>query len=114
MGRPLIHRAPIPGQGISAGVTITLQSLLVLLPFSDLLLKGAKAGPERLWTEVNTPRIWAARWLSFRLPFLAAAFNLIFGIALVWVLAHCIVPGRRLIDAAEQPPTLADLARHAR
>ena len=83
---------------------ITLQSLLVLLPFSALLLKGAKAGPERLWTEVNTPRIWAARWLSFRLPFLAAAFNLIFGVALAWVLAHCNFPGRRLIDAAVALP----------
>ena len=30
--RPLIHRSPIPGLGISAGITITLLSLVVLLP----------------------------------------------------------------------------------
>jgi sulfate transport system permease protein len=104
MGRPLLHRSPIPGLGISAGITITLLSLIVLLPIGALLLKGALAGPERLWTEVNTPRIWASLWLSFRLSFLAAAFNLIFGVALAWVLARYRFPGRRLIDAAVDLP----------
>lgn len=102
--RPLIHRSPIPGLGISAGITITLLSLVVLLPIGALLLKGALAGPERLWTEVNTPRIWAALWLSFRLSFLAALFNLIFGVTLAWVLARYRFPGRRLIDAAVDLP----------
>ena len=85
MGRPLIHRSPIPGLGISAGITITLLSLVVLLPIGALLMKGAFAGPERLWIEVNTPRIWASLWLSFRLSFLAALFNLVFGVALAWL-----------------------------
>jgi sulfate transport system permease protein len=102
--RPLIHRSPIPGLGISAGITITLLSLVVLLPIGALLLKGALAGPERLWTEVNTPRIWAALWLSFRLSFLAALFNLIFGVALAWVLTRYRFAGRRLIDAAVDLP----------
>lgn len=104
MGRPLIHRSPIPGLGISAGITITLLSLVVLLPIGALLLKGAVAGPERLWAEVNTPRIWASLWLSFRLSFLAAAFNLAFGVALAWVLVRYRFPGRRLIDAAVDLP----------
>ena len=104
MPRPLLHRSPIPGLGISAGITITLLSLVVLLPIGALLLKGATAGPDRLWTEVNTPRIWAALWLSFRLSFLAATFNLIFGTALAWVLARYRFPGRRLIDAAVDLP----------
>jgi sulfate transport system permease protein len=104
MARPLIHRSPIPGLGISAGITLTLLSLIVLLPIGALLLKGAIAGPERLWTEVNTPRIWASLWLSFRLSFLAAAFNLVFGTALAWVLARYRFPGRRLIDAAVDLP----------
>lgn len=104
MARPLLHRSPIPGLGISAGITITLLSLVVLLPIGALLLKGATAGPDRLWTEVNTPRIWAALWLSFRLSFLAATFNLIFGTALAWVLARYRFPGRRLIDAAVDLP----------
>jgi sulfate transport system permease protein len=104
MRQPLIQRSPIPGLGISAGITLTLLSLVVLLPIGALLLKGAIAGPDRLWTEVNTPRIWASLWLSFRLSFLAAAFNLVFGVALAWVLARYRFPGRRLIDAAVDLP----------
>ena len=94
MSRPIIHRSAIPGFGISAGITLTLLSLVVLLPIGALLLKGALAGPDRLWTEVNTPRIWASLWLSFRLSFLAALFNLVFGVALAWVLARYRFPGR--------------------
>jgi sulfate transport system permease protein len=104
MRQPLIQRSPIPGLGISAGITLTLLSLVVLLPIGALLLKGAIAGPDRLWTEVNTPRIWASLWLSFRLSFLAATFNLVFGVALAWVLARYRFPGRRLIDAAVDLP----------
>jgi sulfate/thiosulfate transport system permease protein len=100
----VFQRSPIPGLGISAGITITLLSLVVLLPICALLLKGAYAGPERFWTEVNTPRIWASLWLSFRLSFLAALFNLVFGVALAWVLARYTFPGRRLIDAAVDLP----------
>lgn len=104
MRRPFIHRSPIPGLGISAGITLTLLSLVVLLPIGALLLKGAVAGPDRLWTEVNTARIWASLWLSFRLSFLAAVFNLAFGVALAWVLGRYRFPGRRLIDATVDLP----------
>ena len=104
MRRPFIHRSPIPGLGISAGITLTLLSLVVLLPIGALLLKGAVAGPDRLWTEVNTARIWASLWLSFRLSFLAAVFNLVFGVALAWVLGRYRFPGRRLIDATVDLP----------
>ena len=103
-GRPILHRSPIPGLGISAGITITLLSLVVLLPIGALLVAGALAGPERLSTEVNTARIWASLWLSFRLSALAAVFNLVFGVALAWVLARYRFPGRRLIDAAVDLP----------
>ena len=104
MARPMFQRSPIPGLAISAGITLTLLSLVVLLPIGALLLKGAVAGPERMWTEVNTPRIWAALWLSFRLSLLAALFNLGFGVTLAWVLARYRFPGRRLIDAAVDLP----------
>ena len=104
MARQMFQRSPIPGLAISAGITLTLLSLVVLLPIGALLLKGAVAGPERMWTEVNTPRIWAALWLSFRLSLLAALFNLGFGVTLAWVLARYRFPGRRLIDAAVDLP----------
>jgi sulfate transport system permease protein len=104
MGRPIIHRSPIPGLGISAGITLTMLSIVVILPIGALLLQGATAGFATLWAEVNTPRIWASLWLSFRLSFLAALFNLLFGVMLAWVLVRYRFVGRRILDAAVDLP----------
>lgn len=104
MSRPILHRSPIPGLRLSAGITITMLSLVVLLPIGALLLKGASVGFGTLWTEVNTARIWTSLWLSFRLSFYAALFNLVFGVTLAWVLARYSFPGRRIIDAAVDLP----------
>ena len=41
---PLIHRSPMPGLGLTMGITITMLSLVVLLPIGALLAKGASFG----------------------------------------------------------------------
>ncbi len=102
--RPLIHRSAMPGLGVSAGLTLTMVCLIVLLPIGALLLTGAAAGFGTLWAQVNTPRIWHALFLSFRLSLFAALFNLVFGVALAWVLVRYRFPGRRLVDAAVDLP----------
>ncbi len=102
--RPLINRSPLPGMGLSAGITLTMLSLVVLLPIGALLLKGATAGLPALWTEVNTPRIWGSLALSFRLSLIAALINLVFGLLLAWVLVRYRFPGRKLLDAAVDLP----------
>ena len=104
MGRPIIHRSPIPGLGISAGITLTMLCLVVILPIGALLLKGATAGFETLWTEVNTPRIWGSLYLSFKLSLYAALVNLVFGVMLAWVLTRYRFPLRRVLDAAVDLP----------
>ena len=63
-------------------------SLVVLLPIGALLLKGANYGLAGIWDTVNRERVWAALFLSFRLSFLAAVFNLVFGVILAWVLTR--------------------------
>ncbi len=104
MGRPLVHRSPIPGLGLSMGITLTMLSLVVLLPIGALLLKGATFGLGNMWDVVNRPRVWAALYLSFRLSLLAALFNLVFGVLLAWVLVRYRFPGRRIFDAAVDLP----------
>jgi sulfate transport system permease protein len=94
----------MPGLGLSMGVTLTMLSLVVILPIGALLLKGAAFGPQNVWEVVNRPRVWAALYLSFRLSFLAALFNLVFGVILAWVLVRYRFPGRRLLDAAVDLP----------
>ncbi|MFT4148705.1 MAG: sulfate ABC transporter permease subunit CysT [Paracoccaceae bacterium] len=104
MGRPLIHRSPMPGLGISLGITLTMLSLVVLLPIGALLLKGATFGPGNIWEVINRERVWAALFLSFRLSLFAAVFNLVFGVLLAWVLTRYRFVGRRILDAAVDLP----------
>ena len=80
--RRFIQRSPMPGFGLSMGITITMLSLVVILPIGALLLKGAAFGPGEVWRVVNTERTWAALYLSFRLSLFAALFNLVFGVLL--------------------------------
>ena len=104
MGRPLIHRSPMPGLGLSMGITLTMLCIIVLLPIGALLLKGANYGLAGIWETVNRERVWAALYLSFRLSLLAALFNLVFGVLLAWVLVRYRFPGRRILDAAVDLP----------
>ncbi|WP_299909011.1 sulfate ABC transporter permease subunit CysT [uncultured Paracoccus sp.] len=104
MRSPLIHRSPMPGLGLSMGITLMMLSLVVLLPIGALLLKGAAFGAGNIWETVNRDRIWAALFLSFRLSFFAALFNLVFGTLLAWVLVRYRFPGRRILDAAVDLP----------
>ncbi|GHC51176.1 sulfate ABC transporter permease subunit CysT [Gemmobacter tilapiae] len=86
------------------GVTLTMLSLVVLLPIGALLWKGASFGLCNIWDTVNRERVWAALFLSFRLSFFAALFNLVFGVMLAWVLVRYRFPGRRILDAAVDLP----------
>ena len=104
MARPFRTRSPMPGFGLAMGVTLTMLSLVVLLPIGALLWKGAEFGPAQVWQVVNTQRVWAALYLSFRLALFAAAFNLVFGVALAWVLVRYDFPGRKIVDASVDLP----------
>jgi sulfate transport system permease protein len=53
---------------------------------------------------VNTPRTWAALFLSFRLSLMAALFNLVFGVVLAWVLVRYRFPFRKVLNAAVDLP----------
>ena len=102
--RALVQKTPRPGLRLSAGITLTMLSIVVLLPIGALLLKGASFGPGNVWDVINRERVWAALFLSFRLSFFAALFNLVFGVLLAWVLVRYDFAGRRLIDAAVDLP----------
>ena len=104
MGRPFLHRSPMPGLGLSMGITLTMLCLVVILPLGALLLQGASYGLDGFLHTVNRERVWKALFLSFRLSLYAALFNLVFGVALAWVLVRYRFPGRRLLDAAVDLP----------
>jgi len=104
--RAATFRTPsaLPGFGLAFGTTLTMLSILVIVPIGALLLRGVDIGAAGLWKTIATERVWAALWLSFGVSFLAALFNLAFGLALAWVLARYRFPGKRLVDAAVDLP----------
>jgi sulfate transport system permease protein len=94
----------LPGFGLATGIVMTIMSIVVILPIVALLARSGQIGAGQLWADINAPRVWAALALSFRVAFLAAVFNLVFGLMLAWVLTRYEFPGRRLIDAAVDLP----------
>ena len=104
MRQPFVHKSPIPGLGLSAGITLSMLSLMVLLPIAGLLVQGFSAGIPAFLAAVNTPRTWAALYLSFRLSLVAALFNLVFGLVLAWVLVRYRFPFRKVLNAAVDLP----------
>jgi sulfate transport system permease protein len=98
------HPSPLPGFRLAFGLTMTMLSIVVLLPIGALILRGAGIGPAELWRLVNSERTWAALRLSFSVAFLASLFNLGFGLALAWVLTRYRFPLRRLVDATVDLP----------
>ena len=104
--RSATFRTPsaLPGFGLAFGITMTMLSLLVIIPIGALLFRGADIGAAGLWATIHTERVWTSLRLSFGISLAAALFNLGFGLALAWVLVRYRFPGKRLVDAAVDLP----------
>lgn len=104
--RAATFRTPsaLPGFGLAFGITMTMLSLLVIIPIGALLWRGVDIGAAELWRTIHTERVWTSLRLSFGISLAAALFNLCFGLALAWVLARYRFPGKRLVDAAVDLP----------
>ncbi|EFH12379.1 sulfate ABC transporter permease subunit CysT [Teichococcus cervicalis] len=100
----LTRRDPLPGFGLSLGVTLVWLGGLVLLPLLALLLRPMELGPLGLWHSVTEPRVLAALRLSFLGALAASAVNVPFGLLIAWVLVRYRFPGRRLLDGMVDLP----------
>jgi sulfate/thiosulfate transport system permease protein len=96
--------SPLPGFGLAFGVMMTMLSIVVIVPIGALILRGADVGLAEIWRIAGTRRVWNALMLSFSISLYAALFNLVFGLALAWVLVRYRFPGRRIVDAAVDLP----------
>ncbi len=103
-GGPWRQPSILPGFGLTLGLTLTVLSLVVLIPLAALVLKAAGSGPAELWALATSPRVIAALRLSFGTSLLAAAINVVFGLLIAWVLVRYEFPGRSLVDAAVDLP----------
>jgi len=99
-----MRRRVLPGLPLSLGVTLFYVALIVVLPLAALVVKAASLGPEDYWRIVSSARAVASYRVTVLSAAAATAFNLVFGLALAWVLVRYQFPGKRLVDAIVDLP----------
>ena len=90
---------PLPGLGLTLGVTLAWLGLIVLIPLIALLVKAAGLGPHGWWAIASDARVLAAMKLSFGTALLAGMIDAVIGTLIAWVLVRYRFPGRALFDA---------------
>lgn len=99
-----MRRRILPGLPLSLGLTLVYVSIIVVLPLGALIFKAASLGPEDYWRIVSSDRALASYRVTILCALGATLFNLVFGLALAWVLVRYRFPGRRLLDAVVDLP----------
>jgi sulfate/thiosulfate transport system permease protein len=98
------RRSAIPGFGLSLGITITVLSVVVLIPLSAVAIKAAGLGWHGLLAAGFSPRALAAYRLSFGAALIAAGINGVFGLITAWTLVRYSFPGKALVNALVDLP----------
>ncbi|MEY4257060.1 MAG: hypothetical protein RLZZ141_2287 [Pseudomonadota bacterium] len=98
------RRSAIPGFGLSLGVTVSLLSLVVLIPLSAVILKASGQSFSEFIEAGFSPRALGAYRLSFGAAFVAAAVNAVFGVLTAWALVRYEFPGKSIINGLVDLP----------
>ena len=112
----------IPGFGLSLGVTLSVLSIVVLIPLASLVVYTAKLSPAEFWETITRPRVLASFRVSLLTAFAASAINAVMGVILAWVLVRYRFPMKRLLNGMIELPfalptavagiALTSLSRH--
>ena len=94
----------LPGFGLTLGVTVTLLSLVVLVPLSTLFFKTSTMGWDAFLETVRAPRVLAAIRLTFGASLLAALVNSFFGLIVAWILVRYNFPAKKWVDGMVDLP----------
>ena len=98
------NKPVIPGFGLSMGITISILSLVVLIPLASLVVYTAKLSFKDFIETITRARVLASFYTSFVCAFAAAVINGIMGTVLAWVLVKYDFPGKRLMDGMIELP----------
>ena len=98
------HPRVLPGFGLTLGLSLFYLGLIVLLPLSALLFRTFNMSMAAFLDAVTSERVLAAYRLTFGASLLAAGVNLVFGLAVGWVLVRYPFPGKKLVDALVDLP----------
>ncbi|MCH5212624.1 MAG: sulfate ABC transporter permease subunit CysT [Oscillospiraceae bacterium] len=94
----------IPGFGLSLGVTLSILSIIVLIPLASLVVYTAQMDFKGVIETITRPRVLASFKVSFLTAFIASLINSVMGIILAWVLVKYKFPGKRILDGMIELP----------
>ena len=98
------RRSAIPGFGLSLGVTVSLLSLVVLIPLSAVILQASGQSFSEFLAAGFSPRALGAYRLSFGAALVAAMVNAVFGVLTAWALVRYEFPGKSIINGLVDLP----------
>ena len=103
--RPLFRRrSAIPGFGLTMGVTLTILSLVVLIPLTAVAIKSAELSFPEFIAAAFSERAIKAYQLTFGASAVAAVINGVFGVLTAWALVRYEFPGKGVINALVDLP----------
>ncbi len=94
----------IPGFRLTMGITVTMLSLIVLIPLASVMVYSLKISPSEFIELVTKPNVLYAFATSIGCSFIAAVINVIFGVILAWTLVKYEFPRKRLLDGFIELP----------
>ena len=98
------NKRVIPFFGLSMGVTLSILSIIVLIPLASLVIFTAKMSWEDIFATITRSRVLASFEVSFLTTFIASAINAVMGVVLAWVLVRYDFPFKRLLDGMIELP----------
>lgn len=94
----------IPGFGISMGITLTLLSLIVLIPMASIIICASGLNMKEFIQIITAKDVLSGYQVSFSCALIAAVINCFFGIILALVLVRYEFPCKRIFDGLIELP----------
>ena len=94
----------IPGYHLTLGISVTMLSLIVLIPLASVMVSALKLRPAEFWSLITKPIVRHAFATSIGCSFIAALINSVFGVIIAWVLVRYEFPGKRILDGCIELP----------
>lgn len=94
----------IPGYHLTLGITVTMLSLIVLIPLASVMVSALKLRPAEFWSLITKPTVRYAFATSIGCSFIAALINSVFGVIIAWVLVRYEFSGKRILDGCIELP----------
>lgn len=94
----------IPGFGISMGITLTLLSLIVLIPMASVVICASSLNIKEFIQIITAKDVVSGYQVSFSCALIAAVINCFFGIILAFVLVRYEFPCKRIFDGLIELP----------